>query len=306
MAFLVKFFLVLLFCTLCQSELIVEPQPVLAKVGENVTFICMVDNPYPIRWCKGKNSVCDIIYNENGIKKKYELEGFSISINRSNNNNGHKLSIKNINANSFGIYYCMESFNILDPKSEARLVVLLDDPILTTVYTEKEIEMNVTFQYRGEDTLRTIWYVKYKNGVQTLYSPDNNEKNGDTVTSIHKFVLDPHIETIGYKICGIISGCYERLYNGYTDGNQHHRTRHHGHYHDTTTNVATTVKTTTNVATTVKTTTNVATTVKTTTNVATTVKTTTNVATTVKTTTTTKVKSLWKLCILLVVKLLQH
>ena len=214
MAFLVKFFLVLLFCTLCQSEVIVKPRSVLAKVGDNVTFHCRTDNTEnDIVWntYTGRENI-EISFNSE-IFEDSEAKGFSVVGNKTTGE--YSLTIKNVTMKI--IYYiCIEFYgsNLRDTKS-VQLNVLLDDPdIVTTVdHHLHTIVANVTFEYRGEQ-LRVIWIITRPSGKKVIPHSKNSRGIDNLVNASLEHTLK-HVETIQIQIYGENSGRFPKLYEVY-------------------------------------------------------------------------------------------
>ena len=203
---------------LCQGFIILEPRPILTKIGETATFNCKTDQiGYPIDWYREVLGLYQDIYNDNTIVHSQKTK-FALNYNTSDS----YLSVHNITTDDNGFYTCSDYWG-LGKGATAQLLVLMDDPtVMVTV--NHTIVMNVTFAYSGEDTLHVTWVITETNGeIRKNIPQEEHGRDGLVNTSfIHTL---KHIEKIQIQICGEKSGCFEKLYDGYH--------RHH-HYHSST------------------------------------------------------------------------
>ena len=222
----VKIVLLFMLFMVCQSTLIVKPRSVLAKIGDRVTFHCRTDNTeYNIEWYRKINNNFDLIYDSNFvITRQYEIKGFLVGVDK--NIGKSNLTIGSVIVDFAGVYSCDEVFEFFKFLEDALfyLIVLMEDPIVTSVVMEHEIQMNVTLRYRGEDTLFLIWDVKHRNGEHDIFPSKNDSYKDNGTESTFVYPLE-NVEKIRFQICGTNAGCFTKLYDGYT--HQHRRQHHH-------------------------------------------------------------------------------
>ena len=195
----------LMLCKVCQSFLVVKPDPVLVKVGETATFDCQYDNTKnTIYWYDRKKSCTG---NDKPIK-----------IISGGTTGDCSLVLKDVSTNDAKNYFCVEkNGNTIIDEAIGELIILHDDPIVSnTTDCFSQTVWNITFTYNGYDSLYLAWELDYKNGELATYYSTEEKKNGNTLYSI--FIDIPkRIKSITYQICGENLGCFPKIYECYKE-----------------------------------------------------------------------------------------